>query len=688
MALNPIVAGNTGAQAAATILDNDQQAVIRWAAGTYNAGRTVIDAGLMYTAAINIVTPTNQPSTGSRTQWPETLTGLAKSEKIGFLQGDPANIILNKDAQTLQFVGAANLVAGQKLRYLITAQTLDLTLVVGNTTVLTVDKATGAVKRYVSSNVAGIPDTEIIFGGITKSATKWYLTNVSNYTYLPADAAVFNNFFESPSDPAQSQPVGSAIISMQWYDVADTEYIVFYGLGKQYTFATTPSLILRDYLGFRLGGPSLNAALNPVEWSGSATQDNQTAPAGIKTYTFNRANGALIGKVVIDWDRIPTGYRLVQTTSASANTKVLRYTFLKTTVSNTIKRTNAVIPDVDLDKYYDTAVTASYANGGSSVPLGLANVNSFYAMWDALQVVATSAYCTRSLITNAAGAVGGTPGTLNIFAYTFTPPLSDLSDPSEANPVYRPTVLLILNTHGYEKTGALCIYELMNQVVTNWTSDPFLTYLRWNANIVVIPSANPSGWNALSGQGTRQNANGVDLNRNWPVGWFLNPDPTSSTYGGPSALSEIESQTIKAFVDTLPNGFIGLDFHNFAAAPDADPKNYYTAWFEASTKFMCDIGYAMARATTRNFRPKTPYLPADVNWLAARTNVGSPAGKTAAYLDSINWYAGTFEVCQGFRFNPGFQYHDADAIRFGVESQGNLIRLIIRNASIDFNEKF
>lgn len=503
-------------------------------------------------------------------------------------------------------------------------------------------------------------------------------------------ARISNKFFDAAGAISSNTVVNQAIISVVGYDLVtaadptQSEYLTFYGIGKQFAFSPTQK---RDYLAFRLGGPSLNYELDSVEW-GTFYLENQTAPTGIQTYTFTRSSGVLVASVTIDWDKIPSGFRYVETTSAPANSKVLRYTYTKT-LPFAIKRSNGIIPDVDLNQYYNTAVTASFANGGSSVPLGLADVSSFYAMWDALLTTATAAYCTKTLITDQ---VFSTSGLLSIYAYTFDPPLSAASDPTEPNPIYKPTILLILNTHGYEKTGAICIYELMNEVVTNWQSDPFLEYLRWNAKIVVIPSANPSGWNANSGQGSRKNDNGTDLNRNWPVGWFLNPDPTSSTYGGPSPLSEVESSSIKAYIDAnLDNQFIGLDFHNFAAASDPDPKNYYTAWFEASTDFMCDCGYAMARCTTRNFRNKTTWLPADVDWLAARTNDTMKTGgqgKTAAYLDRQGYYAGTFEVCQGFRFNPSFQYHDADAIRFGVESQGNLLRLIIRNASIDYNEKF
>jgi hypothetical protein len=682
MALTKITNGMSGASAADLIFNNDAQSPVMWETGAYTQNRTVLHkpTGRIYYAAVDITTPTVEP--GSNANWVELLTGYTKAEKLGFLLNNPATVVLDQTAATLTFTGTTNIVVGQRNRYLITAATLDLTTVSGEFVILAMNRTTGAVAMYTSSNVAGIPDTHIIFGGVRKGTGKWLLTNISNYTYLPAPVPINNKFFE-PGTVSLAESINNALLSMEWYDILDTEFISFYGIGKQYQFNSTEK---RDYMGFRLGAtttPVVNTELGPVEWGGSFYQANAEVPTGIKTYTFRRTNGALLGKVTINWDLIATGYRLIQTTSAASNDKVLRYTF-KASATTAMKRTNAIIADIELDKYYDTLTTADYSNAsGTSVPVGLGNVSNFYALWDAF-VSANPGYATRTLLTDQVP-TETTP--LSMYAYTFDPPITRNDDTTVSNPVFKPTIFINTAMHGFEKTGALCNYELIKQMLTNWQSDPFLEYLRWNVKIIVIPSANPWGWNTGGGTGARKNYRGVDLNRNFPVGWAAAGVPTDPTYPGPSALSEVESQAIYTFTNSIQGGFIGLDFHNFHGSVQEDPKNYNTAWLEAASNFMIDIGYATSRVTTRKFRTKTETLPTDPNWLAMTTSLGLGAGKLSAHLNNINMYSGTFEVAQNFRFAEGFKPHDANAIKFGTESWGNFLRLAIKNALLDYNIK-
>ena len=59
----------------------------------------------------------------------------------------------------------------------------------------------------------------------------------------------------------------------------------------------------------------------------------------------------------------------------------------------------------------------------------------------------------------------------------------------------------------------------------------------------LVDSINPDGL----ARGTRQNARGVDLNRNFPARWSRSA-PGSRYYGGPRPLSEPESRAIAGFI--------------------------------------------------------------------------------------------------------------------------------------------
>jgi len=100
-------------------------------------------------------------------------------------------------------------------------------------------------------------------------------------------------------------------------------------------------------------------------------------------------------------------------------------------------------------------------------------------------------------------------------------------------------------------------------LLENYGTDPEATYLINNREIYCVPCFNPDGYefnrmNSPNGGGTwrknrRNNGDGtfgVDLNRNFGYKWGYDnigssPDPGSSTYRGPSAFSEPESQAIR-----------------------------------------------------------------------------------------------------------------------------------------------
>jgi protein MpaA len=95
-------------------------------------------------------------------------------------------------------------------------------------------------------------------------------------------------------------------------------------------------------------------------------------------------------------------------------------------------------------------------------------------------------------------------------------------------------VLIVGVVHGDEAAGRVIADDLK-------TSRPART------EIVIIPDLNPDG----VARNTRQNARGVDLNRNFPWGWVPGGRPGDQQYPGRSPLSEPESRAIAGLIRQL-----------------------------------------------------------------------------------------------------------------------------------------
>lgn len=167
--------------------------------------------------------------------------------------------------------------------------------------------------------------------------------------------------------------------------------------------------------------------------------------------------------------------------------------------------------------------------------------------------------------------------------------------------------------HGSESNAKRLMTEWFNEL--NAHSDKL-----GGRSLVVIPSANPDGVAA----GSRLNARGVDLNRNFPANdWksmVTSPEsPNPSPAGGPSPLSEPESSALAAYIRRVSPRVV-ISFHSAAAVVEAN---------EAGDS----VGIASAYASRARYRavPKSQSAPvfkydttgAMEDWM--RDKLGSPA---------------------------------------------------------------
>lgn len=108
-------------------------------------------------------------------------------------------------------------------------------------------------------------------------------------------------------------------------------------------------------------------------------------------------------------------------------------------------------------------------------------------------------------------------------------------------------LLLVGGIHGgWEENTVL----LLHQLIAHFESHP--EAILPNMSLVFVPVANPDGLALGRTEAGRFNANGVDLNRNWPCDWSAQAYWRSQTVNaGTEPFSEPETKALSAFILTL-----------------------------------------------------------------------------------------------------------------------------------------
>lgn len=136
----------------------------------------------------------------------------------------------------------------------------------------------------------------------------------------------------------------------------------------------------------------------------------------------------------------------------------------------------------------------------------------------------------------------------------------------------RRRVLLVGGHHARERISVEVIWLLACHLVEQRLKDKsFLVGME----IVFVPMLNPDGhaytaveWNWRKNRSPQEDRFGVDLNRNYPIGWGTgqgSSNPAMPYYRGPQALSEYETQALAGLL--ARESFDGLlSYHSFAQA--------------------------------------------------------------------------------------------------------------------------
>lgn len=124
---------------------------------------------------------------------------------------------------------------------------------------------------------------------------------------------------------------------------------------------------------------------------------------------------------------------------------------------------------------------------------------------------------------------------------------------------YEKTIVITAGLHGNEYTAFYSLAQFLELLVTRWHEFPQLAYLRKNVRIITIPIINMWGF----ANQKRQNVNGVDLNRNFPMYWddFPSDKPGNTYFKGSAPLSEAESKVLNTLLNDFKEATSHFDLH-------------------------------------------------------------------------------------------------------------------------------
>ena len=135
----------------------------------------------------------------------------------------------------------------------------------------------------------------------------------------------------------------------------------------------------------------------------------------------------------------------------------------------------------------------------------------------------------------------------------------------------KPALFFTGTIHAREWIGIELAIAFAQYVDRNIAYDAAVREVLESGTFYMVPCANPDGFEysrnhfSFWRKNRRQNADGsygVDLNRNFPIGFVKSKNPASNVYGGPEPFSEPETRALRDFVESHPNIAIALDYHS------------------------------------------------------------------------------------------------------------------------------
>ncbi len=162
--------------------------------------------------------------------------------------------------------------------------------------------------------------------------------------------------------------------------------------------------------------------------------------------------------------------------------------------------------------------------------------------------------------------------------------------------------------HAREWISPATVLYVADQLCQNYGSDPQVEDMLTRLEFVFVPVVNPDGYEyshtsyRLWRKNRRNNGDGtygVDLNRNWSVGWGgpgSDGYTSSDIYRGTAPFSEPETTALSNYILSLSDVVVHIDWHSYGQLI-LRPYSYdYVVAPEPDNTIMSDIGAAMRDA--------------------------------------------------------------------------------------------
>ena len=262
----------------------------------------------------------------------------------------------------------------------------------------------------------------------------------------------------------------------------------------------------------------------------------------------------------------------------------------------------------------------------------------------------------------------------NINKITLKPEMPDINNVSPL-----PKIIIVAGQHGSEKSSVISTLYFVRDLVQNWGKSSALDYLRNNVEIIIIPVANPWGFDNVQ----YKNYNGVNLNRNYDYNFTPGDDPSAQSYGGASPFDQPETQAIRDVILSNKDALIVIDYHvntggvavsypaiNWINLSKLDAYNMYL-------RKMIEVARAHVTCITNHFIDD--YSLDTDGALCGNVTIGlndAEGGVSTLknWAESVIIPAVTFEGFDGF---PGATSYAPEAEKAGSELIGNwLVRIV------------